>query len=193
MQETIDLLLKYGYILLFLYSLGGGFVALVAACVLSSMGKMDLYLSLSVAILGNFLGDALLFYLARYQKKEMMPYLSKHKRKLAYTQLLMRRYGSLVLIIQKYIYGFKTLVPLGVALTNYNFSKFNFYNLIGAILWGFSIGLGSYFLSEVFLNSLSYLQNYPFLAPIILFTLLLILWIFLSKATTKKFNKNLGK
>ncbi|PZT47336.1 hypothetical protein B6S12_09635 [Helicobacter valdiviensis] len=193
MEETINLIAKYGYILLFLYSLGGGFVALVAASVLSSMGKMDIYLSLSVAIVANFLGDTLLFYLTRYQKKEMMPYLSKHKRKLAYTQLLMRRYGSIILIIQKYIYGFKTLVPIGIALTNYNFNHFSIYNFIGAVLWGLSIGIGSYFLSDFFQNAIGYFANYPYLAPLILFVLLLILWIALSKATTKKFNKNLGK
>ena len=68
MQETIDLIVKYGYVILFLYSLGGGFVALIGAAVLSYAGKMDLGLSIAVAVVANFLGDTLLFYLARYQK-----------------------------------------------------------------------------------------------------------------------------
>ena len=77
MQETIDLIVKYGYVILFLYSLGGGFVALVGAALLSYAGKMDLIASIAVAIVANFVGDLLLFYLARYQKQGMMPYLSK--------------------------------------------------------------------------------------------------------------------
>ena len=54
MQETIDLIVKYGYIILFLYSLGGGFVALVGASVLSYAGKMDLTISIFVAVFANF-------------------------------------------------------------------------------------------------------------------------------------------
>ena len=64
MQETIDLIAKYGYVILFLYSLGGGFIALIGASVLSFAGKMDLTLSIVVAVIANFLGDLLLFYLA---------------------------------------------------------------------------------------------------------------------------------
>ncbi len=42
MQDMIDTLIKYGYIVLFFYSLGGGMVGILAAGVLSSQGKMDL-------------------------------------------------------------------------------------------------------------------------------------------------------
>jgi len=42
MEETFSNLETYGYIGLFLYSLGGGFVALLGAGVLSFLGKMDL-------------------------------------------------------------------------------------------------------------------------------------------------------
>ena len=76
-------LATYGYIVLFLHSLGGGFVALMAAGVLSYMGKMDIATSIAVAFTANFIGDALLFYMGRYHKSDVMTYLHKHKRKLA--------------------------------------------------------------------------------------------------------------
>ena len=72
MEDTFSNLATYGYIGLFLYSLGGGFVALVGAAVFSFMGKMDLTLSIFIAFLANGLGDTLLFYMARYQKSMMM-------------------------------------------------------------------------------------------------------------------------
>lgn len=68
MEETFSNLATYGYIGLFLYSLGGGFVALIGAGVLSFMGKMDLSLSIMIAFFANALGDVLLFYMARYQR-----------------------------------------------------------------------------------------------------------------------------
>ncbi len=185
MQETIDLIAKYGYAILFLYSLGGGFVALVGASVLSYLGKMDLGLSIAVAIVGNFLGDVLLFYLARYQKALMQPYFTKHRRKLALVHLLMKKYGSFIIVFKKYIYGLKTLVPLAIALTPYSLAKFNLYNALGAVIWGVSIGLLGYFFGGILIEGFDLLSKYPFLAPAFIIILLGGIWLWLSRATKK--------
>ncbi|WP_279128863.1 DedA family protein [Helicobacter winghamensis] len=185
MQETIDLIAKYGYVILFLYSLGGGFIALVGASVLSFAGKMDLSLSIFVAIVANFLGDWLLFYMARYQKSMMQPYLTQHRRKLALVHILMRKYGSIIIVVKKYIYGLKTLVPLAIALTPYSLAKFNLYNAIGAIVWGISIGLLGYFSGGILIKGFEMLGEYPFLAPIFIAILLGGIWLWLSKVSKK--------
>ena len=176
MQETIDLIAKYGYVILFLYSLGGGFIALVGASILSFAGKMDLTLSIAVACVANFLGDWLLFYLARYQKAMMQPYLASHRRK----------YGSVILVVQKYIYGFKTLVPLAIALTPYSLLKFNLYNAIGAVIWSISIGLLGYFASGILIQTFELLGEYPAIAPLFVVILLGVLWLWLSRATKRR-------
>lgn len=186
MQETIDLIAKYGYAILFLYSLGGGFIALVGASILSFAGKMDLTLSIAVACVANFLGDWLLFYLARYQKAMMQPYLASHRRKLALVHLLMRKYGSVILVVKKYIYGFKTLVPLAIALTPYSLLKFNLYNAIGAVIWGISIGVAGYFSGGILIKALELIGDYPAIAPVFVIILLGGLWIWLSRATKRR-------
>ena len=77
---------NFGYLVLFLYSMGGGYVAILSAGVLSSLGKLDLTLSIALAIIGNILGSSLFAYFARTQKKDIMKIFSKHKRKIAYLQ-----------------------------------------------------------------------------------------------------------
>ena len=52
-----ELIKEWGYIVLFLYSFGGGFVALIAAGVLSYTGDLNIYITLLVAGSSNFLGD----------------------------------------------------------------------------------------------------------------------------------------
>ena len=99
MEDTFSNLETYGYIGLFLYSLGGGFVALLGAGVLSFLGKLDLTTSITVAFIANMLGDVLLVYLARYQKIMMMESFKKHKRKLDLEHILMKKYGSLIILI----------------------------------------------------------------------------------------------
>ncbi len=57
-----------GYIALFLYSFGGGFVGLVIAGVLSYAGDLNIVVSMIVAGSANFIGDQFLFYMARTNK-----------------------------------------------------------------------------------------------------------------------------
>ncbi len=120
-------------------------LALIGAAILSTMGKMDITTSILVAIIFNFIGDTLLFYLAQTNKHEVMKYMKKHKRKIAYTNLLMRKYGWVVVFLQKYVYGVKTLVPIIMGMTKFDFKKFTLLNIPASILWGLVVGLIAYY------------------------------------------------
>ncbi len=147
MDEILNNLSLYGYIILAVYSFGGGMLALAGAGILSALGKMDITTSIAVATAANFVGDTVLFWLAQSNKKEVMKYLRKHRRKIAYTNLLMRKYGWMAVFLQKYIYGVKTLVPIIMGLSRYDFKKFVFLNFFASIVWGLVVGLGSYYFS----------------------------------------------
>ena len=186
MEETFGTLATYGYIGLFIYSLGGGFVGLIAASVLSFMGKMDLTLSISIAFLGNALGDIMLFQLTRYQKSMMMDSLKKHRRKLALSHILMKKHGDWVVFIQKFIYGLKTVVPIAIALTKYDFRKFAVLNVLAAAVWALAFGLSSYYFGAVLSKFAIYISENKWLAPVILFSIGGLTWLYLEKATKKK-------
>jgi len=147
-EEILNNLALYGYLILALYSFGGGMVALAGAGILSALGKMDITLSIIVATTANFIGDTVLFWLAQTNKKDVLKYLKKHRRKIAWTTLLMRKYGWLSVFLQKYIYGVKTLVPIMMGLSRYDFKRFVVLNFFASILWGLVVGLGSYYFSE---------------------------------------------
>jgi len=89
---------------------------LVAAGILSYAGKMDITISIIVAFTANFIGDLTLFYIARYNKSIVMPYIKKHRRKLALSSIMMKKYGDKIIFFQKFIYGVKTLVPIAIRL-----------------------------------------------------------------------------
>jgi len=147
LEDILTSLSTYGYLILAFYSFGGGMVALIGAGILSSMGKMDITTSIFVATLFNFIGDSVLFYMAQTNKKEVMGYMKKHKRKIAYTNLLMRKYGWLAVFLQKYVYGVKTLVPIVMGLTKYEFKRFVTLNFFASIVWGLVVGLISFYFS----------------------------------------------
>lgn len=186
MNEILTELSTYGYIILFLYSLGGGFFALVAAGVLSVSGSMDLGLSMFVAFLGNFLGDNLLFYLTKNYKNDFAKQIKKHRRKLAYSQILMKRFGSWIIIIQKFLYGFKTFVPIAIALTKYKFYKFALFNFFASIIWALSFGFLAFFGSKTIISAFNYLYQHQFLLPIFALILFAFVWIFFAIFTKKR-------
>jgi len=189
MEDTFSNLATYGYIGLFLYSLGGGFVALIGAGVLSYMGKMDLATSMAVAFSANVIGDVMLVYLARYQKSMMMESLHKHRRKLALSHILMKKYGSWIVLIQKFVYGIKTLVPIAIGLTKYDMKKFIVLNVASSVVWVTVFGLGSFYFGKVLSEFATIVAGKPWIAPLVLIVLGGATWLYMEKATKKKVKK----
>ncbi|HHH72853.1 MAG TPA: DedA family protein [Sulfuricurvum sp.] len=185
MEDMFSNLATYGYIALFLYSLGGGFVGLMAAGVLSYMGKMDLVTSMAVAMVSNFLGDTLLFYLARYHKHDVLRYFHKHRRKLALSHVLMKKHGSWIIFMQKFVYGIKTLIPLAIGITKYDFTRFSVLNFFAALLWALVVGIGSYLAGKPIMGVYEFIAERPYVAPIIILVLGGMIWFYLSQASKK--------
>lgn len=185
MQEMMENLVKYGYILLFLYSFGGGMIGILAAAALSSSAKFDLHLCIALAFLGNALGSTLFFIMGKYCKKDLMPYLRKHRRKLALAMIKIKRQGVGLFVVQKFVYGLRTLIPMAAAFARYNFLKFFIINTIASLVWAVSLGyLGftfGYFF-EMFFNKLG---EHPYMAPLFLISLAIGIWFYLSSFSKK--------
>jgi len=171
LEDILSSLSTYGYIALFLYSLGGGFFGIIAAATLSYMGKMDLATSMVVAFFSNYLGDIMLFYMARYNREFISPMMKNHRRKVALSNLLVKKYGDWVVFIQKYIYGVKTLVPIAMGMSRYSFVKFAVLNIPSSIFFVLFFGLISYKSSKSIISFVNYLSNYPWLYPVIIFSI----------------------
>ncbi len=186
MEDILTSLSTYGYIALFLYSLGGGFFGIVAASTLSYMGKMDMTISMIVAFLSNYIGDMLLFYMARYNKDFIKPYMKNHRRKFALSNLLVQRYGDFVVFIQKFIYGVKTLVPIAMGFSKYSFIKFAILNIFASAIFVAFFGYISYQSSEFIIKVATYVKDRPWIYPILIITLLGGIYLYFEKVTKKK-------
>jgi membrane protein DedA with SNARE-associated domain len=176
----------WGYLAVAFFSFGGSLFIVAAAGVFSFMGHMDLTTALIVAMVANFMGDNFLFYLGRYHKKDISPYYAKHKRKVALATLIMRKYGVLAIFIQKFLYGVKTLVPISMALSKYDFKKFIFFNIFATVIFILTIGLSAYYASETIIALFSYIEQKPWIAPLMMFIVFGVLWYGIHYLTKKK-------
>ncbi|PAF52021.1 DedA family protein [Helicobacter sp. 13S00477-4] len=189
MQETIqafqDHFQTWGYLLLFVYCMGSGYVGIVVAGILSSSGSMDIGMSILVAFLGNTFGSSVLALLGKYQKTEVMKYFSKHRRKVALTYLWLKKYGVWLIFVNKYIYGVKTIVPIAIGLSKYDLKKFLILNVFSCGVWAVLLGLVAFFASEVIKKIFSKIGEMPYLMPLIFIIIALIVWILLKKFSKK--------
>jgi len=186
LEDTLTSLSTWGYLALAFFSFGGSFIVVAAAGVLSSMGKMDLTTSLVIAIIFNYMGDMFLFYMGKYNKKEIQPYFEKHKRKIALSTLILRKYGVLAIFIQKFIYGIKTLIPLSMALSRYDFKKFGFYNIFASIFFVLVIMLSAFYAGESIEIFFNYLRLHSWIPIVILILLVVVGWYLLELLTKKR-------
>ena len=99
---------------------------------------------------------------------------------------MMKKYGSWIILIQKFIYGIKTLIPIAIGLTKYDFKKFAILNVVSAGVWALVVGLGSYYSGKSLMGLAEIISQKPWIAPIILVVFGSALWFYLEYATKKK-------
>jgi len=170
----------WGYIALFLYSFGGGFLALAIAGAFASAGTLNIVVTIIVAAIANIIGSQFLFFLAKNNKSYAQNIMNNHKRKVALVKVWFNKYGSFIIVFQKYIYGIKTLVPIVMGLSLYNSFKFTVINIFASILWALVIGIVSYIAGEILLQ---YADNIKYIG---MFTVILVLFILIRSFKPKK-------
>lgn len=161
-------------------------MALAAAGVLSSAGELNIVLCIVIACISNFIGDSGLFLVSHYNKKEIMPYLRKQRRNLALAQILFRKYGDRIILIKKFIYGLKTLVPIAIGITKYSFLKFSVINAVSSLIWALVVGLLSYYAGDFVRGLYERIKEAPWIAPLILAVIAAIIVAYFRFATRKR-------
>lgn len=169
MEELfIGWLKEYGYIILFLWCMMEGEMALIMGGILAHTGDMNLFLAIFIAGLGGFAGDQVYFYIGRYNKKFITKKLRSQRRKFAIAHLLLKKYGWPIIFIQRYMYGFRTILPMSIGITRYDAKKFALINLLSAWAWAAITIIPAWFLGDKILEILEFIkQHWYFALPVI--------------------------
>ncbi|EMH03120.1 DedA family protein [Helicobacter pylori] len=177
---------EWGYLILFLYSLGGGYVGIVIASILSATTHaLDIKITILVAFLGNMVGSGALVVFARYQKREFLKYFHKHRRKLALASLWVKRYAFLMIFVNKYLYGVKSVVPLAVGFSKYPLKRFLWLNVLSSFLWALIVGSVSFKASDWVKTLYERLSHYTSFFVISFALIALLIWFLLKRYSRK--------
>lgn len=172
-------IIEYGYIILFVWCILEGEMALIMGGILSHSGDMNLYLSIFVAGLGGFAGDQIYFYIGRFNKKYINKKLAKQRHKFAIAHMLLDKYGWPLIFMQRYMYGLRTVIPMAIGTTRYSSKKFAIINLISAWCWAsITIIPAWYFGEEIWQIIYLAKKHWYFAIPIFIIFILIIVFIF---------------
>lgn len=139
MEEFLkDLILRYheyAYVVIFVWCIMEGETALILGGILAHEGHINVGFGIFIAGIGAFVGDQIYFYMGRYNKKYITKKLSTQRRKFAVAHLLLQKYGWPIIFLQRYMYGFRVIIPMSIGITRYSSKKFAFINLISGWCW----------------------------------------------------------
>ncbi|MFV0480753.1 MAG: DedA family protein [Campylobacteraceae bacterium] len=187
----INALKEYGYIILFIWCIFEGEIALIMGGILSHLGNMDIFLAIVVAAFGGFLGDQFYFFIGKHFRDKITKKFEKQKRKFEIANMLLEKYGVIIIFLERYLYGFRTILPMAIAISGYNEKKFAIINFISSLTWAASIMGVAYFFGEQLLGFLNYAKHHwYFILPLILL-IFFILFLLFKKIEKSLYSKTL--
>lgn len=132
---------QYGYFALFAGVFLEGETIVVAASFAAHQGYLKLPWVILVTFLGSLTGDQLYFFLGRLKGRA---YLKSHplwEPRVRRVQRLLERYRRLVMVGFRFWYGFRTVTPFALGISEVRTGQFIVFNVIGALAWSLTLGL----------------------------------------------------
>jgi membrane protein DedA with SNARE-associated domain len=161
LRSIFDLLLHYGYVILFVSvfaeQVGLPVPAaplLLAMGMFAGMGKLSVVACLALATAGAVLGDSIWYDLGRRRGHAILSLLCKVSLEpdscVSNTKQKWNRFGAYTLILAKFVPGLSTVAPPLAGLTRMRFGQFLVFDIIGCGLWaGVYIGIGFMFCNQM--------------------------------------------
>ena len=137
MDSLWQFVTQYGYWAVVLGGLVEGETLLILAGFAARLGRLDLPAVMAVGAFMGAFSDILLFSLGRWRGKQVLarwPKVLRYRRRF---NRLLARWGMLVVIGMRFMYGMRWAGPILVGMSSMPWPRFLLFNLIGAALWGF--------------------------------------------------------
>lgn len=180
MEFLLALIEEYGYALIFLWTLFEGETIVALAGFAAYQGYLRVEYILPVAIVGAMIGDHAFFFFGRYKGRE---FLAKHPRvnaKVERIHLLLERHHGWIIFGSRFMYGFRTIIPISLGVSRVNAWMFFGFNFLGAVVWGILFVFGGYVFGgaiEYFLGNMRKIEIFlASLATIVILAQLAMWW-----------------
>ncbi|OGR77098.1 MAG: hypothetical protein A2X32_07405 [Elusimicrobia bacterium GWC2_64_44] len=125
---------------------------LFAIGVFCGLGDLDIYKTLALLSVAAVLGDTVNYAVGNYIGPKVFHYENSRifkKEYLQKTHAFYEKYGGKTIIIARFVPIVRTFAPFVAGVGAMTYGKFLSYNVIGGLLWVFSITLAGYFFGSI--------------------------------------------
>ena len=177
----------YAYLAQFVGMLLEGEISLIAASIAVYQGILTMPGVLIVALIGTQLTDWSHFWMGKYAEKKILSKKPKLAQKVQRVSQYIDKYPYFFLVVYRFIYGFRTVLPIAIGLSKISKSTFAVFSLISTIIWAcFYAALGYYF-GETVQPHIAWIKHHEL--QLLIAGVLLIGIVYLSHETLKRYKR----
>lgn len=155
-----EMLLTYGYPVLFLGVQLEGEVFIVLAVYLAQRGYFSLTGIILVAALSSFLSTQLHFYLGHRYGRGFLVKRPHWQARVSRIPALLQRYGAGLVMGYRALYGIRVVIPPALGFLGYSAVRFSVLDGFGALLWASIVTLAGRQLAQLAETQLANLRNH---------------------------------
>jgi membrane protein DedA with SNARE-associated domain len=145
-----QLIQHYGYYALFLGTLLEGETIMLLAGIAAKAGDLDIWWVIPIGFAGSLTGDQTIFFVSRYvffRRRRADDIFANHpvwQPRIARINRILDRHGTWFILSFRFYYGLRNITPVVIAASSVRTARFVVLNVMGAIVWSVSVGMGGY-------------------------------------------------
>ena len=136
-----------------------GEMVMITSVIAAHHGYLNLWIVVAIGLIGTYSSDFFYFFLGRKKGKGWLEKHPRYKNKYAVIDRKLERYPILIFLAYRFMYGFRTIAPLGIGVSKTKTSKFLILSAISTIIWGVTYGAIGYLFGEVIKKKLGHIEN----------------------------------
>lgn len=149
-QEIFDLISNNGYWILFPMMIIEGPVATIIAALLAALGAFNVFVVLGLSILGDMIGDVILYYFGYRWGMAFVDKIGKYMGITAWLVEKLKKYyvnhSGKIVFVAKSTTGMAWAAMVVSGIVKMNFKKFLRYSFLGGVVWStFLVSMGYFY------------------------------------------------
>jgi len=181
-MSLADLVSTYGYSAVGVGAFIEGETVVVLGGLAANHGYLELPWVILSAAIGALVGDQFYYYLGRFNGRKALEYRPNWKRKSERVFALLERHQVGFILAFRFLYGFRTVTPFIIGVSNVSPARFLLLDVIGSIIWAMIIGTSGFLFGSAIAALFGNAKKYELLVFALLVAVAIITWIYrLSK------------
>lgn len=134
-----DLIQHFGYLAIFAGSFFEGETVLMLGAYAVHQHLMNFWTLIAAAMLGSFIGDQFYYQLGRRYGQKLLQNKPEFAEKFTKASRFIDRFPVLTILLMRFAWGFRTVLPIAVGLKAYPVWKYMLINVAACFIWAWVV------------------------------------------------------